>query len=48
MEVDETQKEKKIPPPKQQSELQQQLNMDDLVNKILGTAMTVTLWELLA
>ena len=47
MEVDEPSKEKKNPPPKQQSELQQQLNMDDLVKKLLGTATTVTLQELL-
>ena len=43
MEVDELSKEKKNPPPKQQSEFQRQFNVDNLVNKVLGTAMTVTL-----
>ena len=47
MEVDELPKEKKNPPPKQQSDLQQQLDVDNLVNKVLGTPMTVTLCELL-
>ena len=48
MEVDELPKEKKNPPPKQQSDLQRQLNVDNLVDKVLGTPMTVTLCKLLS
>ena len=47
MEVDKLPKEKKNSPPKQQSDLQQQLDVDNLVDKVLGTPMTVTLRELL-
>ena len=47
MEVDELPKEKKNPSPKQQSKLQRQLYVDNLVDKVLGTATTVTLCELL-
>ena len=47
MEVDEPPKEKKNPPQKQQSDLQRQLDVDNLVNKVLGTPTTVTLHELL-
>ena len=47
MAVDELSKEKKNPPPKQQSELQRQLDVDNLVDKVLGTPTTVTLCELL-
>ena len=47
MEVDEPPKEKKNPPPKQQSNLQRQLDVDNLVDKVLGMPTTVTLHELL-
>ena len=47
MAVGELSKEKKNPPPKQQSDLQRQLDVDNLVNKVLGTPTTVTLRELL-
>ena len=47
MEVDELPKERKNPPQKQQSDLQQQLDVDNLVDKVLGTPTTVTLRELL-
>ena len=45
MEVDELPKEKKNPPQKQQSDLQRQLDVDNLVDKVLGTPTTVTLRE---
>src|SRR6266481_40775 len=38
---------KKMPPQKQQSQLQHSLNMDSLMDKVLGTPTTVTLRELL-
>ena len=47
MEVDKLPKEKKNPPPKQQSDLHRQLDVDNLVDKVLGTPTTVTLRELL-
>ena len=47
MEVDKLPKEKKNPPQKQQSDLQRQLDVDNLVDKVLGTPTTVTLRKLL-
>jgi len=50
IDIDEPPKEKKPLPKtvqKQQSKLQQQLNMDKLVAKVLATPMTITIQELL-